>query len=83
MNIIERLDELDDRVSDIDSVTIRDAMNLIELYDDTLLTIARIDPNSDFARSESGMINLIHMVKNTIAQGQPQYYNRPDEEKSQ
>jgi len=82
MNIIERLEELYDRAGTIDSVTIQDAIRLIELYDDALHTIASIDPNSDFAQSESGMINLIHMVKNTIALGQPQY-NGSDEEKSQ
>lgn len=77
MNIIERLEELYDRAGTIDSVTIQDAIRLIELYDDALHTIASIDPNSYFAQSESGMINLIHMAKNTIALGQPQY-NRPE-----
>jgi hypothetical protein len=80
MNIIDRLEELNERICIIDSVTIQDAIRLIELYDDALLTIARIDPNSDFSQSESGMINLIHMVKNTIAHGQP-HYNPPPEEK--
>jgi len=82
MNIIERLEELCGRIcisnSDIpicisNSDILQDAIRLIELYDDALHTIASIDPNSDFAKSESGMINLIHMVKNTIALGQPQY----------
>ena len=85
-NIIERLEDLCGRIcisnSDIpicisNSDILQDAIKLIELYDDALHTIASIDPNSDFAQSESGMINLIHMVKNTIALGQPQY-NRPE-----
>jgi len=75
MNIIERLDELDDRVSDIDSVTIRDAMNLIELYDDVLLIIAGISPSY-----LSSM--LIQYAKTAITQSRLNY-NRPDEEKSQ
>ena len=78
MNIIDRLEELNERICIIDSVTIQNAIRLIELYDDALHTIARIDPNSNF--SQSGMINLIHMVKNTIAHGQP-HYNPPPEEK--
>jgi DNA replicative helicase MCM subunit Mcm2 (Cdc46/Mcm family) len=73
MNIIERLEALYARARDSEIVTIQDAIRLIELYDDALLTIASIDPNSDFAQSESGMINLIHMAKDTIALGQPQY----------
>jgi hypothetical protein len=73
MNIIERLSELDDRVSDIDSVTIQDAIKLIELYDDVLLTIAKINPGSIVA-----LDNVVHhMAKDTIALGQPQY-NRPE-----
>ena len=76
MNIIERLEELDDRVSDIDSVTIRDAMNLIELYDDVLLLIAGISPNYP-----SSM--LIQFAKTAITQSRRLNYNRPDEEKSQ
>jgi hypothetical protein len=40
MNILDRLYELNDRSSDIDSVTIRDAISLIESYHATLLTIA-------------------------------------------
>ena len=72
MNIIERLEELYDRASTIDSVTIQDAIRLIELYDDALHTIAKVNPSANVALLD----NVVHMVKDTIALGQPQY-NRP------
>jgi hypothetical protein len=73
MNIIERLEELYDRAGTIDSVTIQDAIRLIELYDDALLTIARVNPSANVALLD----NVVHLAKNTIALGQPQYY-RPE-----
>jgi len=76
MNIIERLEELYDRAGTIDSVTIQDAIRLIELYDDVLLTIAKVNPSANVALLD----NVVHLAKNTIAQGQPQY-NPPHEEK--
>ena len=74
MNIIERLEELYDRVSDIDSVTILDAIRLIELYDDALHTIAKVNPGANVA-----LDNVVHLAKDTITRGQPQY-NRPKQE---
>ena len=72
MNIIERLEELYARARDSEIVTIQDAIRLIELYDDALLTIARVNPGSNVA-----LDNVVHMAKDTIALGQPQYY-RPE-----
>jgi len=70
MNIIERLEELYARARDSDSVTIQDAIRLIELYDDALHTIAKVNPSANAALLD----NVVHMVKDTIALGQPQYY---------
>lgn len=61
-NLIKRLDELNDRVSDTDAVTIQDAMNLIEFYDDVLLVIAGTSP--DYPSSM-----LIQYAKTAITQG--------------
>lgn len=74
MNIIERLEDLYDRVSDSDCFTIQDAIGLIRLYDDTLLTIVKVNPGSNVA-----LDNVVHMAKDTITRGQPQY-NRPKQE---
>jgi len=74
MNIIERLEELYARARDSEIVTIQDAIRLIELYDDALLTIAKVNPGSNVA-----LDNVVHMAKDTIALGQPQY-NRPKQE---
>jgi hypothetical protein len=74
MNILERLEELDGQVSDIDSVTIKDAIGLIRLYDDALHTIANWRQYS-----ESTLDNVVHMAMDTITRGQPQY-NRPKQE---
>jgi len=68
MNIIERLEELYDRAGTIDSVTIQDAIRLIELYDDALHTIAKVNLGSNVA-----LDNVVHMAKDTIALGHPQY----------
>jgi len=72
MNIIERLEELYARARDSEIVTIQDAIRLIELYDDALHTIAKVNPGSNVA-----LDNVVHMAKDTIALGQPQY-NRPE-----
>jgi hypothetical protein len=72
MNIIERLEELYARARDSEIVTIQDAIRLIELYDDALHTIAKVNPGSIVA-----LDNVVHMAKDTIALGQPQY-NRPE-----
>jgi hypothetical protein len=68
MNIIERLEELYARARDSEIVTIQDAIRLIELYDDALHTIAKVNPGSNVA-----LDNVVHMAKDTIALGQPQY----------
>jgi len=68
MNIIERLEELYARARDSEIVTIQDAIRLIELYDDALHTIAKVNPGSIVA-----LDNVVHMAKDTIALGQPQY----------
>ena len=68
MDIIERLEELYACARDSEIVTIQDAIRLIELYDDALLTIAKVNPGSNVA-----LDNVVHMAKDTIALGQPQY----------
>jgi len=72
MNIIERLEELYARARDSEIVTIQDAIRLIELYDDALHTIAKVNPGANVA-----LDNVVHMAKDTIALGQP-HYNRPE-----
>jgi hypothetical protein len=74
MNIIERLEELYARARDSEIVTIQDAIWLIELYDDALHTIAKVKPSANAALLD----NVVHLAKDTIALGQPQYYNRPE-----
>jgi hypothetical protein len=74
MNIIERLEELYARARDSEIVTIQDAIRLIELYDDALHTIAKVNTGSNVA-----LDNVVHLAKDTIARGQPQY-NRPKQE---
>ena len=76
MNIIERLEELYARARDSDSVTIQDAIRLIELYDDALHTIAKVNPGSNVALLD----NVVHLAKDTIALGQPQYNRSKQEE---
>jgi len=73
-NIIEQLEDLYDSAGTIDSVAIRDAIRLIELYDDALHTIAKVNPGSNVA-----LDNVVHLAKDTIARGQPQY-NRSKQE---
>jgi len=68
MNIIERLEELYARARDSEIVTIQDAIRLIELYDDALHTIAKVNPGANVA-----LDNVVHLAKDTIALGQPQY----------
>jgi hypothetical protein len=68
MNIIERLEELYARARDSDNFTIQDAIRLIELYDDALHTIAKVNPGANVA-----LDNVVHLAKDTIARGQPQY----------
>jgi hypothetical protein len=68
MNIIERLEELYARARDSEIVTIQDAIRLIELYDDALHTIAKVNPGSNVA-----LDNVVHLAKDTIALGQPEY----------
>ena len=68
MNIIERLEELYARARDSEIVTIQDAIRLIELYDDALHTIAKVNPGAIVA-----LDNVVHLAKDTIALGQPQY----------
>ena len=70
--LIERLDVLYDEASDTDAVTIRDAMNLIEFYDDVLLVIAGTSP--DYPSSM-----LIQYAKTAITQGSLQF-NQPGKE---
>ena len=67
-NIIERLEELYARARDSEIVTIQDAIRLIELYDDALHTIAKVNPGAIVA-----LDNVVHLAKDTIALGQPQY----------
>ena len=71
MNIVERLEELYARARDSEIVTIQDAIRLIELYDDALHTIAKVNPGANV-----GLDNVVHLAKDTITRGQPQY-NRP------
>jgi hypothetical protein len=74
MNIIEQLEDLCGRICDSNSDTLQDAIRLIELYDDALHTIAKVNPGSNIA-----LDNVVHLAKDTIARGQPQY-NRPKQE---